>query len=185
MPVLNIVITSTRPGRVGPAVAHWFHDLAAERGPFEARLVDLAEFNLPVYDEPRHPRARQYEHEHTRAWSESVASADAFVFVMPEYNGFPPPSLINALDFVLSEWAYKPASFVSYGGVSGGARAVQAVRGMLSLLKMMALPETVSAPMVFNQIKEGVFAPTEPQVHGAEAMLAELARWSEALRSLR
>ena len=85
--VLNVLIASTRPGRVGPAVAKWFHEVALRRGDFEeVRLVDLADFGLPVYDEPKHPRLRDYAHEHTRRWSESVDAADAFVIVTPEYN---------------------------------------------------------------------------------------------------
>ena len=77
-----------------------------------AGLVDLADFNLPVYDEPNHPRLRQYVHDHTKAWSASVEAAAAFVFVTPEYNYFAPPALMNALDYLLHEWSYKsrPAS---------------------------------------------------------------------------
>src|SRR3546814_275270 len=83
---LNIIITSTRPGRVGPAVGRWFHAFAQSEGSFDARLVDLADFALPVYDEPHHPRLGKYQHEHTRRWSESVAAADAFALVTPEYK---------------------------------------------------------------------------------------------------
>jgi hypothetical protein len=72
--------------------------------------------------------ASAYEHDHTKRSSASVAAADAFVIVTPEYNYGPPPSLINAFDFVYKEWNYKPAGFVSYGGVSGGLRAVQRSR---------------------------------------------------------
>ena len=69
---LQTIITSTRPGRAGPAVANWFHEGAKAHGKFDAQLVDLADFNLPLYDEPQHPMRRQYEHEHTRKWSASV-----------------------------------------------------------------------------------------------------------------
>src|SRR5699024_5256586 len=105
---LQTIICSTRPGRVGPAIGDWFHGIAVAHSGFDASLVDLADFDLPVYDEPLHPRMQQYEHAHTKRWSESVAAADAYVFVMPEYNYSPPPSLINALDYVYREWNYKP-----------------------------------------------------------------------------
>ena len=65
-PRLNIIIGSTRPGRVGPSMASWFDGFAREHGAFEPVLVDLADFDLPVYDEPNHPRLRQYVHEHTK-----------------------------------------------------------------------------------------------------------------------
>lgn len=83
---LHTIIASTRPGRVGPSVATWFHERAQGYDGFEAKLVDLADFDLPVYDEPKHPRLREYAHEHTRRWSASVEAADAYVFVTPEYN---------------------------------------------------------------------------------------------------
>lgn len=185
-PKLHTVICSTRPGRVGPAVATWFQDFAARHGKFDAALVDLAEFNLPVYDEPHHPRLRKYQHEHTKAWSASVDAADAFVFVTPEYNFGPPPSLLNALNYVYSEWNYKPAAFVSYGGVSGGMRAVQAEKLTLTTLKMVPIMETVLIPMVQQHLGEGgTFVPNEIHTTSARDLLDELFRWTEALKPLR
>src|SRR3954469_13372335 len=100
MPKLHVIICSTRPGRVGKAVGDWFGQAATAHAGFDVELVDLADMNLPLYDEPRHPRLQQYEHEHTKRWAASVAAADAFVFVTPEYNFGPPPSLVNALNYV-------------------------------------------------------------------------------------
>ncbi|MFX8778119.1 NAD(P)H-dependent oxidoreductase, partial [Acinetobacter baumannii] len=73
---LQTIICSTRPGRVGPAVATWFQGFAAAHGKFDVELVDLASFNLPIYDEPEHPTKQSYHHEHTKKWSASVKSAD-------------------------------------------------------------------------------------------------------------
>src|SRR5580704_17667155 len=122
---LHVVIVSTRPGRAGLPVGRWFVGRAKEHGGFEIMFVDLKEVNLPLLDEPKHPRLRQYEHEHTKAWSAIVDGADAFVFVIPEYNFSVPAPFVNAVDYLSAEWAYKPASFVSYGGMSGGTRSVQ------------------------------------------------------------
>ena len=146
-PKLHVIICSTRPGRVGPAVARWFHDFARRHGGFDAELVDLADFKVPLYDEPVHPRMQQYEHEHTKRWSASVAAADAYVFVMPEYNYMPSPAFSNALDYVYREWNYKPCGFVGYGGVSGGLRAVQMARLHATTLKMMPMVEGVAVPI--------------------------------------
>ena len=185
-PKLNIVIASTRPGRVGPSLAAWFNERAQEHGGFEAALVDLATFNLAVYDEPRHPRLRQYEHEHTKRWSASVESADAFVFVTPEYNYAPTPALVNALDYVLQEWAYKPAAFMSYGGISGGLRAVQTTKLMLTALKMVPITEAVVVPLFPQHLDaERRFQPNETQTKAATEVLDELLRVSEALKPLR
>ena len=184
-PRLHTVITSTRPGRIGPMIAQWFHEFAASHGKFDAKLVDLAEFNLPLYDEPHHPMRRQYEHEHTKKWAASVNAADAFVFVIPEYNFSPPPSFSNALDYVFWEWQYKPVAFVSYGGVSGGLRAAQPARLQASTLKMMPIPEGVALPNVFAQLKDGKFVGNDLNAQGAAATLNELSKWSDALQPLR
>ena len=183
---LHIIIASTRPGRIGPAVARWVHEHAVATGGFDARLVDLADFDLPIYDEPKHPRLKDYAHDHTRRWSESVDAADAFVFVVPEYNSGPTPALTNALNYLFKEWEYKPAAFVSYGGVSGGLRGVTSVRGLFPVLRMMPIPDGVALSGVFEQIgDDGAFKPRDVNVRGADRMLSELLRWAEALRPMR
>jgi NAD(P)H-dependent FMN reductase len=184
-PVLQILIASTRPGRVGLPIARWFESRARAHGAFEIDVADLLEIGLPLMDEPRHPRFRDYRHQHTLDWSARVAAADAFVFVMPEYNhGFTAP-LKNALDYLSQEWAYKPVSFVSYGGVAGGTRAVQMLKPVLAGLRMTAIFESVAIPMVFSVMKDGELQATEPLESAATAMLTELERVERALRPLR
>jgi NAD(P)H-dependent FMN reductase len=185
IPSLHVVICSTRPGRIGPPIAQWILGYARAHGAFEPTLVDLAAFNLPLIDEPNHPRFRKYHHAHTRAWSKSVNEADAFVFVTPEYNYGPPPALLNAFDYLYLEWNYKPAGFVSYGGVSGGMRASARAGMTACTLRMMPIPESVALPNVFAQLKDGTFDANELNIAGASAMLSELSRWEEALRDLR
>jgi len=182
---LHTIIASTRPGRVGPAVANWFHDIATAEGSFDAHLIDLAEFALPVYDEPKHPSLRDYAHEHTRRWSASVEAADAYVFVTPEYNFGPTPALLNALNYVYREWNYKPCAFVSYGGISGGLRAVQMTKQIVTALKMMPIVEAVVAPLVAQHLKDGQFVANDAQRQGAGDLLAELQKWAAALKPMR
>ena len=184
---LQIVIVSTREQRQGPAVARWFQTQAKKHAGFELELIDLAEVNLPLLDEPHHPRLANYVHEHTKRWSAIVSRADAFVFVTPEYNYGSPPSLVNALDYLLREWAYKPVGFVSYGGISGGTRSVQMTKQIVTSLRMMPMVEAVNIPMFTQYIDRHTheFTPTEVQEKAAAAMLDELARWAAALRPLR
>lgn len=183
---LHIIICSTRPGRVGPSIAQWFHTFAVQHGRFDVQLVDLAEFNLPVYDEPEHPVKQQYQHEHTRKWAASVAAADAYVFVTPEYNFGPPPSLLNALNYVYKEWNYKPAAIVSYGGVSGGMRAAQVEKITFTTLKMMPMVEAVAIQNVGQHLgQDRNFLPNEHHTKSAGAMLDELNKWAGALKTLR
>lgn len=183
---LHVIICSTRPGRVGPAVAKWFANHAKNNSDFEVELVDLADFNLPIYNEPQHPATGVYEHEHTKAWAAAVQAADAYVFATPEYNYCPPPALNNALNYVYKEWNYKPCGFVSYGGVSGGLRAVQAAKLHVTTLKMMPMMEGVAIPMVAKQLDEqGAFESNELIDHSANTLLAELHRWAVALNTMR
>lgn len=183
---LHIIIGSTRPGRVGPSIARWFKEFAAEHGKFEPVLVDLADFNLPIFDEPEHPSRQNYKNSHTKAWAESVKSADAFVFVTPEYNYGPPPALVNALNYLSLEWNYAPAGFVSYGGISGGLRAVQVEKQLVTTLKMMPIPEGVPMPMVSQNLDENRnLKPLDSYKTSAATMLDELYKWAEALKPLR
>jgi NAD(P)H-dependent FMN reductase len=185
--LLQIIIVSTRQGRLGVGVARWFHEHAVKFDGFETELVDLAEVNLPLLDEPHHPRFANYQHEHTKRWSAIVSRADAFVFVTPEYNFSTPPSLVNALDYLAKEWAYKPAAFVSYGGISGGMRSVMMTKSILTTLRMVPIYEAVNIPMFERQIDRttGRFNATEPNEKAADAMLKELHKWATALREMR
>ena len=184
-PKLLVIVTSTRPGRIGLPIGQWFFDAAARHGAFDVELVDLAEVNLPLQDEPHHPRLRQYQHEHTRRWSALIESAAALVWVMPEYNhGYTAP-LKNALDYLVHEWAWRTVGLVSYGGMSGGIRATQLIKPAMTDLKMVVLAESVIIPWVNQLMKDGVFESNESIERQAQVMLTEMARVEEALRPLR
>ncbi len=183
---LNVIIGSTRPGRAGPVVAAWVAEQARSHGKFEVELVDLADFHLPLLDEPAHPRQQNYQHEHTKRWSASVASADAYLFVTPEYDYFPNAALINALQALSLEWSMKAAAVVSYGGISGGLRAAQELRQLIANLDMMAIPQTVPLPFFGKFINdEQVFVPTEPMIEGLNGALTQLDKWATALKPAR
>jgi NAD(P)H-dependent FMN reductase len=182
-PILAIVIGSTRPGRVGPKFAEWFRERAVTHGGFDVELVDLAQVNLPLLDEPNHPRLHQYVHGHTIEWSRTVERADAFVFVTPEYNFGYSPALKNAIDYLFGEWADKAVGFVSYGGVAGGTRAVQQLKQVVTSLKMVPVVESVNIPFFTQFINEaGDIRPSDSMTRAADAMLNELLRITTLLR---
>lgn len=184
-PVLQVIVCSTRPGRAGSPVGRWAHGVAQAQGGFDAQLLELADFGLPVFDEPEHPRTGRYQHAHTRRWSRSVAAADAFVFVMPEYNYAPPSAWLNAMTFLVNEWQYKPAGFVSYGGAGGGVRAVQLARQVLTTFKMVPMLEAVALPNIAQQTRQGELAASPEATVACQAMLGELLRWARVLPELR
>jgi NAD(P)H-dependent FMN reductase len=182
---LLVVVASTRPGRVGLPVSQWFVDAAKTNGSFHVSVADLAEENLPLLDEPHHPRLRKYQHDHTKRWSAKVDAADAFVFVIPEYNFGLGAPLKNALDYLHAEWRYKPASVVSYGGVSAGTRSAVALQTNAYALNLFMINQAVNIPFVANHVADGVFEPAEATQTAATAMLDELAKVAQALRALR
>jgi NAD(P)H-dependent FMN reductase len=186
LPVLQIVIASTRPGRVGLPVATWFAERAREHGGFTVEVIDLAEVDLPMFNEPKHPRLGQYEYQHTKDWSATISRGDAFVFVVPEYNYGFNAAIKNAIDYLHVEWQHKPIGFVSYGGVAAGTRAVQMLKQVLTTLKMVPVFDSVNIPFVAQFIGEdGALHPNDIMEGAAKAMLDELLRWESAVRPLR
>ena len=186
-PKLYVIAVSTRPGRAGLPICQWTFERARAHGALDVELVDLKEQNLPMFDEPRHPRLQQYEHEHTRRWSAKVAAADAFIFVTPEYDHSTPPSLVNALVYLAHEWAHKPVGFVSYGGPAGGTRAVQMIKPVMVALRMVPVLESVMVPLFADSIdaSTGNFNANPLQEAGATSMLDGLAKWTQALAAMR
>ncbi|MGG7508761.1 NADPH-dependent FMN reductase [Plantibacter sp. YIM 135249] len=185
MPKLMIVVGSVRPKRVGGAVGEWARGIASADGRFEVDYVDLRELALPFMDEEAHPRLRRYTQPHTIAWSERVDSADAFLFVTPEYNYSYAPAVKNALDYLMHEWGRKPVGIASYGGVSAGTRGVVALRPVLQALGLVSTGANVEISYVAKQVEEGVFTPTERQTAVLGMLLDELVALDGALAPLR
>jgi NAD(P)H-dependent FMN reductase len=183
---LSIILGSTRPGRAGLPIANWFAERARAHGRFDARLVDLAALDLPMYDEPDHPRLRRYRNQHTKRWSAIADAADAFVLVTPEYNHGYPASLKNAIDYLHEEWSHKPVGFVSYGGVSAGTRAVEQLKQVVSAVGMVPVADAVNIPFHTRFFDaEGRLEANDIMEQAAVAMLDELLRTTAALRPLR
>lgn len=174
--VLKIVIASTRPGRLGAPIGQWLADRARQQGAFDrVEVLDLAAVDLPLFNEPHHPRTGNYVHPHTKAWSAAVDEADAVVFVSPEYNGFPPATLLNAVDYLHAEWTGTPLGVLTYGAGGGGARARKQLELLGSYLKMPIASTNFGLPNVFGQVADGVFTPAEGNDEAAAALVDELA----------
>ena len=185
MPILTVIVGSIRPGRAGQPIAEWFAEWARAHGAFDVNVADLADIRLPLMEEPNHPRLRQYTTRHTHEWSERIDLADAFVFITPEYNYGYPATIKNAIDYLHQEWQHKPAGFVSYGGVAAGTRAVQQLKQVITTLKMLPVPESVTIPFHAQFIRDGRFYPNDILEQAATDMLDELARLDGVLRPLR
>ncbi len=152
-PRVAVVVGSTRPGRISLDVAHWVRDVIAEDSELCYEIVDLAEIDLPMLDEPLPAAFGQYEHTHTRNWSALVSGFDAFLFVYPQYNWGYPGVLKNALDFLYAEWHGKPASLFTWS-ITGGARGADQLYQVLQGLHMQPIRAHVEAPFAEVDVDE-------------------------------
>lgn len=171
---LAVIVGSTRPGRVGPAVASWLVDRAGSRPGVEIDLVDLAELGLPFLDETEPAASGVYRRPHTRQWSARVAAADAVVLVTPEYNGAFPAPLKNALDYLYQEWRHKPVGLVGYGFGAGGAGAVTMLEQVVQALRMDLAPAPVTVDLGTHLV-DGGLQPDGDLEAAADDLLAHLA----------
>jgi len=182
---IAIVTGSTRPGRNNLAVAAWVYRVAQERKDAEFDLVDIADYDLPLLDEPNPPMLGQYTHEHTRSWSKRIMSFDAYVFVTPEYNHSTSGALKNAIDYLYREWQNKAAGFVSYGGHGNGVRAVEHLR--LVMAEVMIATVRAQVALSFFTDFEGFrrFKPSPQRESEVHTMLDQVIAWGSALKTVR
>jgi NAD(P)H-dependent FMN reductase len=176
---LAIIIGSTREGRWGDKVAHWFAGEARRRPDLLVDVIDLAEVDIPAVLPMRHTPDVQ-------AYAERIDRADAFVVVTPEYNHSYPASLKQAIDVLNAPWRRKPVAFVSYGGLSGGLRAVEHLRQVFAELHATTIRETVSLhrhPLLFDD--SGALVESSGPAEATKVMLDDLVWWASALRTAR
>jgi len=181
---IAIITGSTRPGRKSEAVARWVFDIASRRSDASFEVVDIAAFDLPLFDEALPPMMQQYERAHTKAWAAKIATFDAFVFVTPEYNHSTSGALKNAIDFLYREWNDKAAGFVGYGG-AGGTRAVEHLRLVMGELKVADVRAQVALSLHGDFENFATFKPRPQQEAAVNAMLDDLVAWGQALQTMR
>ncbi|UWE13320.1 bifunctional NAD(P)H-dependent oxidoreductase/GNAT family N-acetyltransferase [Actinacidiphila bryophytorum] len=186
-PLILVLVCSTRPGALGPAVGSWLAGAITPRARelgVDLMPLALGDLGLPFLDEEEHPSTGIYRHEHTRRWSATVAAADGFVVVTPEYNYGMPATLKNALDYLGPEWAWKPVGFVSYGNTSAGTRAVQHAKQVVTTLRLVPVGATV-ALRIADAVHDGQVRRDDALAAAAVGVLDELVRVAQALRPMR
>lgn len=181
---IAIILGSTRPGRNGEAVARWVFEHAKSRKDAEFELVDVADYKLPLLDEPIPPSMGKYSKPHTKTWAAKIAEFDGFVFVTGEYNHGIPAALKNAIDFIYAEWNNKAAGFVSYGSW-GGVRAVEHLRGVMAEIQIADV--RVATHLSLFEDFEGftTFRPRPAALQSLTTTLDQVVAWSGAMRTLR
>ena len=121
-PRIAIILGTTRPTRFGHKPAEWIKDKITADGRMQADILDLAEYDLPFFDEAASNLWMPSKDPKALKWQKDLDGYDGYVFVVAEYNHSISGALKNALDQAFNEWGKKPAAVVGYGGV-GAARA--------------------------------------------------------------
>ncbi|WP_328677944.1 NAD(P)H-dependent oxidoreductase [Streptomyces sp. NBC_00322] len=178
---LAVILSSNREGRFGPVIADWFLSRTAGRDDFAADLIDLADLDLPTaLSYQPGPAARAA----LAKVSPKLSAADAFVVLTPEYNHSFPAALKSLIDWHFAQWQAKPVGFVSYGGISGGLRAVEQLRQVFAEMHAVTVRDTVSFHNAATHFDgEGRHKDPAACDAAAKAMLDQLAWWGNALRT--
>jgi NAD(P)H-dependent FMN reductase len=186
MALIKIILGSTRPQRFGVQPAEWIMEQSKQISDHQFELVDLERVGLPLLDEPTPPMMQQYTKDHTKKWSDVINEADGFIFITAEYNHSIPGALKNALDYLFVEWNFKPASFVSYGSLAGGARAVEHLRAVCGELRMYDLREQLLMPDYYHNLDEqGLHKFEDSHNEQLRHILEHTAFWAEKMKPIR
>ncbi|MFG2471135.1 NADPH-dependent FMN reductase [Streptomyces canus] len=172
-----LVIGSNRHGRFGPVVADWLLDRLRDRDDLVPDIVDVAATDLPMTMAPS-PEATAA----LASVTPKLASADAFVVLTPEYNHSYPAGLKNLIDWHFTEWQAKPVALVSYGGISGGLRAVEHLRQVFAELHAVTVRDTVSFHNAGGSFVDGRLRDPSGPDAAAKTMLDQLVWWGRVLR---
>ncbi len=145
---IKVILGTTRQNRFGDKPAQWICDEARAQPDVEVELLDLRDYPLPFFDEPRSPAWNKgvYSNELVQRWADRIADGDAFIMVTPEYNHGYPAVLKNAIDYIYPEWADKPVGFLSYGN-AGGARVIEQLRQVVVELQMLPIRSAIHLPV--------------------------------------
>ena len=179
MPVrVAVIVASTREGRFAPVITNWFTEQVAHRVDIDVDVIDLLDVNLPLTLGPA-------AHHAIAPVRERLGRADAFVVITPEYNHSYPAALKQLIDLVRAEWQAKPAAFVSYGGMSGGLRAVEHLRTVFAEMHTVTIRDAVSFHNPWVSFDNGELREPDQPNAAAKVMLDELVWFEKALRAAR
>jgi NAD(P)H-dependent FMN reductase len=180
-----VIVGSVREGRFGPVVAGWLAGVAGDHGGFEVDVVDLAESGLPLAMPAFGTTPSPEVVAEAGKVTPRLEAADAFVVVTPEYNHSYPAALKNAIDWHRTEWRAKPVAFVSYGGISGGLRAVEHLRAVFAELHAVTIRETVSFSSAHTRFGPDGVPEDDGAAVAAKALLDQLEWWARSLAEAR
>jgi len=177
---IQIIIGSIREGRRGKSIGEWAYRAASARGDLSVELIDLNDWNLPMFDLAKPPIMGNYANPLQQRWAKKIKAADGYVFISPEYNHSFPSALKNAIDYLYAEWGRKPATFIGYGP-TGAIRSIEQLRLVLLELNMAPLGKALHLMRVHEKMEDNRFLGDEQDAANLNHVLDELLWWSRAL----
>jgi NAD(P)H-dependent FMN reductase len=178
---IQVIVGTVRQNRVGRRVADWYLAEARRAAPhMDFSILDAAELDLPLFNEPLPPRAHQYSPLQDKL-AALIGGADGFVVVTGEYNHSIPGSLKNLFDYVMAEWDRKAAACVGYGTM-GGIRAIEHVIQVFNFLGVAVVRDTLHITGIREALDENGM-PRPGFVQGdITRQLKELEWWARTLK---
>jgi NAD(P)H-dependent FMN reductase len=188
---IGVILGTIRQGRFGEKPARWILGDLNKNPDIEAELLDLRDFNLPMFDAAVSPGwiTEPYSDPAVARWTKKIGEQDGYVMIAPEYNRGYTSVLKTAIDWVYKEWTRKPVGFLSYGSV-GGARAVEQLRTVAVEMQMVPIRQAIHLPidLYISMMKDEApvdparFKPVEQQAH---SLIEQLLWWGNALKAAR
>jgi NAD(P)H-dependent FMN reductase len=182
-PKILVIVGSTREGRSGRKVADWYMEQVSSRDDAEFELLDAAELNLSLFNEPIPPMMHQYGARQTEL-AAIIGAADGFVFVTPEYNHSFPASLKNLIDYIAAEWGHKAVAYVGYG-VSGAVSAIDQLVSVMTQLRAVSVTDRVLISNIWEALDENGVPKDAFQRGNIDTQVKELLWWVNALKAAR
>lgn len=177
---IALIQGSIRPARFNDTITAWTHRGLLNAG-FDVVRIDPAASRwlaLQTGDEAVAKELRGV-----------LATMDGFVIVTPEYNHAAPGALKTLIDSASREWTLRPVGFVSYGGLSGGLRAIESLRPVFAELHAIGLRDTISFAMPWERFDKDARLRDPDEARTSDQALQifadRLAWWAESLRQAR
>lgn len=189
-PKIALITSTTRDSRWGMEPTNWLLEQAKARSDFDIELVDLKDFDLPMFDEVASNAWVPSQDAKAVAWQEKISEFDGYIFVTAEYNHSISGALKNALDQASANFVRKPMTAFGYGSM-GATRAVEHLRLIAVELQMVPVRAALhlggadffgAHPLGGGAGIASIEANLKPS---AEGMFDDLVWWANATKAAR
>jgi NAD(P)H-dependent FMN reductase len=179
---------SYRVDRKGIRLAEFIVRRLRARGD-DVELIDAKAVGLPMLDRMLKEYSPGTAPQAMVELAAKIRAADAFLFVVGEYNWGVQPGLKNLTDHFLEEWFWRPAAIASYStGRLSGTRSSYGWHNTLSEMGMVVISSTLTVGPIdqtLNDASEPIGEAGASLERAFERFADDLAWWAEAAKTQR